>query len=581
MRCANSLCTKVTSLPLTCTKCKEQHYCCDSCKIEDWNAGHSSICEMNRITKLNKTESTCPFIKKGRFLSESEAERFVPVEKEVETRYEVTKEHGYIGKGAYGKVLLVHDKQLNKHVAMKIIERRGINNPQIHKALVNEISVQKRVIHENIIRLISHAENSKRLYILMEFASKGNLFKLLRKKERFTEKESFFFFMQTCSAIHFLHSHQIMHRDIKPENLLITEDKLLKLCDFGCCARFNDKAKLNFCGTIEYMAPEVLRREMCDEKADIWSLGILLYEMLHGRAPYQGRREKSTIRQILHSKPFFGRISEDAKELIEKLLNSDPNKRPEVWEIFNSPWVKRMQKEFGIKDRVCENVMKKHSISREPIARSLIYRQQSARNMNWLDSINESIVSAKDTPLQLKIQISNNNSIIEANSKPKSILLSNRIKPIKPIKSHIDTTCESSFHSKAADKENMLPNGSSLEKLKKEILSLTNEHKDSEFKVKLENHLRAIQSGKVADDVEISYTCEEEGKACEVKKSGYRVSIEKVEKNSLTLSNKEACHQPSIYTVESDIDDISDTEKCIKRAKSFSIRLKLQKRTRV
>eukprot|EP00826_Nyctotherus_ovalis_P043251 TRINITY_DN4533_c0_g1_i6.p1 TRINITY_DN4533_c0_g1~~TRINITY_DN4533_c0_g1_i6.p1 ORF type:complete len:230 (-),score=56.85 TRINITY_DN4533_c0_g1_i6:20-709(-) len=205
MRCSNSLCTNppTPSLPLACSKCKDHRYCSDSCKAVDWTTGHSSACEANRLAKLHTIEATCPFIKPGRLLSESEAGRLVPVEKEVESRYEAVKD-GSLGKGAYGKVALVRDKKLDKYVAMKSINKQGITDSHIYKALVNEVSIHKRVVHSNIIRLISHAEDSKKLYIIMECANKGSLFRLLRRKGKFSEREAFFFFMQVCSAAHVL-----------------------------------------------------------------------------------------------------------------------------------------------------------------------------------------------------------------------------------------------------------------------------------------------------------------------------------------------------------------------------------------
>eukprot|EP00826_Nyctotherus_ovalis_P043249 TRINITY_DN4533_c0_g1_i4.p1 TRINITY_DN4533_c0_g1~~TRINITY_DN4533_c0_g1_i4.p1 ORF type:complete len:532 (-),score=128.88 TRINITY_DN4533_c0_g1_i4:99-1694(-) len=525
------------------------------------------------------------------------------------------------------------NKRTRQLVAMKIMEKKFLGNPNMLKALTREIEIHKTLLHDNIIRLIEHCEDSKNIYLLMEYASKGNLFHYIRASKKLSEKEAFYFFTQACNAVYFLHKHKFMHRDIKPENMLIAETGQLKLCDFGCCARFNDKAKVTFCGTIEYMAPEVLRREHCNEKTDIWSLGILLYEMLHGRAPYQGRREKGTIKQILYSKPLFGRISEDAKEVIEALLSNDPSERPEAWEIFYFPWVKRMQDEFGIKEKSCtlsrresfkaSTMNAKSANAREPIARSLVYRQQSARNMNWLDSAHDLAYDSKDIPSQLKVQISNGDSVVKAlqvNRKVgsfkelvevKSNLFSNGanskaspVIPTVPVVSAIDTTCESatSFYSKLADKENMLPNSKkgSFGRLKREIFALASERSNLESTIKkkqprLHNHLKEAQTNKTAlpedkksnktvelaknNETSISWMCEEEGRACVVKASGYRVSIEKVRKNSLILPYKEDAHQSNMYTVESEAYDLP--EKGIKRAKSFSNRLRLRKGTRV
>jgi len=102
------------------------------------------------------------------------------------------------------------------------------------------------------------------------------------------ERNAFKYFIQTVSAINFLHSNELVHRDIKPENLLLDEFNNIKLCDFGWCVRIeDDEQRKTFCGTYEYMAPEVINEEYYNKSIDIWSLGILLYELLHGYSPFR------------------------------------------------------------------------------------------------------------------------------------------------------------------------------------------------------------------------------------------------------------------------------------------------------
>jgi len=391
MNCSNSLCKKSQGqgLIFKCDLCKEKIYCSKVCKTEDWNVGHSLVCEKQRNDKLKKVIENCPFIKIGKFLSEVEGSQVASKGDSINTNYEPAKiqgKSGYLGKGAFGEVMLMREKKTNYLVAVKSIDKSSLRNPVALKSLISEIGIQKRIQHENIIRLFGHVENDKKIYIIMEYASKGSLFQLIRRKKRFTEKEAFFFFTQTCSATHFLHKHRLIHRDIKPENLLITENGTLKLCDFGCCALGQDRK--TFCGTIEYIAPEIIKRQVYGDKADIWSLGILLFEMLHGYAPFRGKEDKQTMDMIVKNKIFFGNISEDAKEVIKTLLNENPDERPEAWEIFLLPWIRRMQNEFGLnetKEETKAETLTTKEVKKGPrtetllgkkegpIARSLIY----------------------------------------------------------------------------------------------------------------------------------------------------------------------------------------------------------------
>eukprot|EP00826_Nyctotherus_ovalis_P012808 TRINITY_DN1340_c0_g4_i1.p1 TRINITY_DN1340_c0_g4~~TRINITY_DN1340_c0_g4_i1.p1 ORF type:complete len:632 (-),score=114.18 TRINITY_DN1340_c0_g4_i1:130-2025(-) len=417
MNCSNGFCSnKGQALLLACRRCRQNRYCSQLCVIEDWNSGHSLVCEKNRLEHLRKIELESPFIKTGKLLSCTEADRVVPKD-DVRVRYEPVEHFGSLGKGSFGRVALMREKATDHLAAVKTVNKCGVKDKREMQALLNEIAIQKRMVHENIIRLISHFEDSKNIYIVMEYAKKGSLFHLLRKKKKFAEKDAFFFFIQVCSAVHFLHTHHFMHRDIKPENLLVTEMGRLKLCDFGCCAKDDDKNRIDFCGTIEYMAPEVVRKERCDEKADVWSLGILLYEMLHGYTPYHGRNDKATVQMILNRKPRFFDIKDDVKDLINTMLNAEAGQRPEVWEVFLHPWVKRMQQEFGIPDlakrtsRRASNTLltgrannrrnelndgdaevNKTQVGKGPISRSLLYHQKSANN---LKALNEQLRSNK------------------------------------------------------------------------------------------------------------------------------------------------------------------------------------------
>eukprot|EP00826_Nyctotherus_ovalis_P036890 TRINITY_DN3314_c0_g2_i12.p1 TRINITY_DN3314_c0_g2~~TRINITY_DN3314_c0_g2_i12.p1 ORF type:complete len:560 (+),score=149.78 TRINITY_DN3314_c0_g2_i12:183-1862(+) len=480
MKCSNSLCTfsNVALLDFACDLCREQRYCSHLCKLEDWNSGHSLICERRQLEKLKNVELNCPFVKAGKVLNDAEADSAMPKGEAVHKRYEAVRSMRILGKGSYGEVTLMSDKLQDRLVALKTICKKGITDPKVLSSFSSEIDTHKRLVHENIIRLLSHTEDAKNIYIVMEYANRGTLFQVLRRKGRFSDKEAFFYFMQICSAVEFLHRNQFMHRDIKPENLLLTDKKVLKLCDFGCCTRTDGRLANDFCGTIEYMAPEMLRREKYGAKVDVWSLGVLLYEMLHGYAPYRSKSERDAIRRIARGEPVFRHASEDARELIESMLSKDPSKRPEVWEIFLHPWVKRMQRAFGLAPANATTIPATDTVKRDsnakllaetsieppkliqvakknsgPISKSLLYSQRlhnSSKVCNYFYS-SRRISPDKGTPQNIPKSSSSRSPDFQQRKDAKQgsfrglpgPKVSSDSKIAKPLSGNVDTTLES------------------------------------------------------------------------------------------------------------------------------------------
>lgn len=363
--CANISCsqevTASATLHIACEFCKTRSYCSKDCRVQDWKKGHAKDCETHFRLHIEEAEKRCPFLTDGVLFSRGETKGMRCKLETILDTYEKAKIPGrptfVLGKGSYGEVFLMRNKSTGKYVAMKAIRKQFIGNPGMLKALTREIEIHKSLMHDNIIQLLEHCEDSKHIYILMEYAAKGSLFKLIRTQTKLPEKLAFYYFVQACNAVHFLHKHQLMHRDIKPENLLISGEGQLKLCDFGCCTPYESDGRKTFCGTLEYMAPEVIRRGGYREKADIWSLGVLLYEMLHGYAPFRGVRDQDTIQKIMEDKlDFEEEVKSDAREVIEAMVNADPTLRPCIVEVLETPWAKRMQKELAIKDREVETV---------------------------------------------------------------------------------------------------------------------------------------------------------------------------------------------------------------------------------
>ncbi len=150
-----------------------------------------------------------------------------------------------LGKGAFGEVWLMQHKITKDFFAMKIVDKKRLGNGKAKaqssaQRMEQEIDIQSRLKHDNIIQLYKYMSDPEHIYLIMEYASRGSLFFYIRDKGRLSEHEAFEFFAEVCSAVHFIHKHGFVHRDIKPENILISAKGRLKLCDFGSCAPYDE-----------------------------------------------------------------------------------------------------------------------------------------------------------------------------------------------------------------------------------------------------------------------------------------------------------------------------------------------------
>ena len=259
-----------------------------------------------------------------------------------------------IGNGAFGDLYLSHHKKDNKPYAIKHISKQRVVNEGCPLAIIyQEISIQLMLNHPNIVRLYSYYENQKDIYLIEEYLPNGNLFTKIHKNKHLNEKDSFHYFIQMTNAITFLHENDFVHRDIKPENILLDENNNIKLCDFGWCVSLHQNEKrTTFCGTFEYMAPEIVCEENYDAAVDIWALGILLYEMLHGYSPFRSLEQndeeeyKGIFRNILKMEYTIDdklNISKECVQLIKLLLEGDSGERISAQEIYFSKWVRKFE----------------------------------------------------------------------------------------------------------------------------------------------------------------------------------------------------------------------------------------------
>ena len=282
-----------------------------------------------------------------------------------------------LGQGAFSTIYLYKNKITQKLFAVKHIYKNKIL--ETIKSLNNfkEIEIHKKLIHDNIIRLYTSRETKDNYDLLLEYAPKGNIFQLILQKQNFSEIECFSYFIQIVNAIYFLHEKNIIHRDIKPENILIFEKNKIKLCDFGWSNYNNINNKTSFCGAFEYMSPEMINGESYNKSIDIWSLGILLYEMYFGFPPFRANPQSNDktneiFNNILNKKISFDcgkKIDKNMKNLILKMLEKNSKKRFCIKDILMHNWVKKF--EYVLFGNVDMNIDNKKDISNIDIIKDL------------------------------------------------------------------------------------------------------------------------------------------------------------------------------------------------------------------
>lgn len=224
-----------------------------------------------------------------------------------------------IGKGNFAKVKLAKHVPTGREVAIKIIDKTQLNPSSLNK-LFREVRIMKNLDHPNIVKLFEVIETEKTLYLVMEYASGGEVFDYLVAHGRMKEKEARAKFRQIVSAVQYCHQKHIVHRDLKAENLLLDADMNIKIADFGFSNEFVPGNKLDtFCGSPPYAAPELFQGKKYDgPEVDVWSLGVILYTLVSGSLPFDGQNLKELRERVLRGKyriPFY--MSTDCENLLK------------------------------------------------------------------------------------------------------------------------------------------------------------------------------------------------------------------------------------------------------------------------
>ncbi len=344
MKCPNCFNDIITS-----SQCKycSNIFCSLTCLQFHYSNYHNSNNNNNNLK--NQTIINSPFLIKG-ILNKSiiydniySLNNFVPV-------LEDDGNLKTIGSGSYGQVYLGLNTITKKYYAIKHMDKKTIYE-LLHtlEAAKDEIEIQSKIDHPNIVKLLYVKETDISYDLIMEYAPKGNLFHFIRKTRGLTEDISFCLFIQIVNAINFLHENDLIHRDIKPENILIFDNDIVKLCDFGWCVKLDGQQRGTFCGTTEYMSPEIVNKIKYSKEIDIWSLGILLYEMVHGYSPFKPNKINFNAKEVIdkikiHEIKFNINISKECKELIIHLLDENVENRYKIEDIFNSNFIKKYEK---------------------------------------------------------------------------------------------------------------------------------------------------------------------------------------------------------------------------------------------
>ena len=289
-----------------------------------------------------------------------------------------------IGNGAFGKVWKVIHINTKKEYCIKILNKRDIIEQKLIKQLNKELSIMYEINHPHSIKLVNHFEDDKKIYMIMEYANNGNLFSYM-KKNKLNNETIIQFLRETISIVKYLHSLNIIHRDIKPENLLLDNNFRIKLCDYGWATHYNNNEHINtFCGTPEYVAPEIIKKEFYDEKIDIWSIGVLLFEMICNYSPFSDKNNNERFKNIIKGKINWPKnINFKAKKLIEKILKINPNERLSLNDILND--------DFVIEYKEIKPELKVMEISKKEIILSHMMNNKKIDNFNnEIDNISDS-----------------------------------------------------------------------------------------------------------------------------------------------------------------------------------------------
>ena len=224
-------------------------------------------------------------------------------------------------------------------VALKILNKAEIINQKVQHQLKREIEIQARLSHPHILKLYDYFFDKDRVYLVLEYAPKGELFRVLTKLGKFPDRLASRVIKQVIEALEYCHENGVIHRDIKPENILLSYDGQIKLSDFGWSVQSDSKRQTQ-CGTLDYLPPEIVFGYTYDHRVDLWCLGVLAYELLTGKPPFVAPNASQTqklIQKCEYEVPET--VSPYASLFIKALLILDPSNRMPLKKAKSHLWI--------------------------------------------------------------------------------------------------------------------------------------------------------------------------------------------------------------------------------------------------
>lgn len=294
--------------------------------------------DVNKIPEYNQAASQA---------CEKENQNIEVAESKSEKRLEWTLDDFDVGRplgnGKFGNVYLARESKSKFVVAMKVLYKEQLAKHGVQHQLRREIEIQYHLRHPNILRLYGYFHDETRVYLILEYASRGTLYNALNREKTFSPKASATYIYQLASALEYCHQKKVVHRDIKPENVLVAKNGDVKIADFGWSVHAPSSKRQTLCGTLDYLPPEMVKHRQHDAMVDNWSLGAMLYEFLVGKPPFEAESQDATLNNIR-----FGRfkipptVPEGAQDLIRGLLKMEPSERLSLTQVMKHPWIVEM-----------------------------------------------------------------------------------------------------------------------------------------------------------------------------------------------------------------------------------------------
>ncbi|NP_001074434.2 aurora kinase C isoform X1 [Mus musculus] len=246
-----------------------------------------------------------------------------------------------LGRGKFGRVYLARLKENHFIVALKVLFKSEIEKEGLEHQLRREVEIQAHLQHRNILRLYNYFYDDTRIYLILEYAPGGELYKELQRHQKLDQQRTATIIQELSDALTYCHEKKVIHRDIKPENLLLGLNGEVKISDFGWSVHTPSLRRKTMCGTLDYLPPEMIAQKPYNEMVDLWCIGVLCYELLVGKPPFESSTSSETYRRIRQVDfKFPSSVPAGAQDLISKLLRYHPSERLSLAQVLKHPWVR-------------------------------------------------------------------------------------------------------------------------------------------------------------------------------------------------------------------------------------------------